>query len=489
MLQAGGVGTGRAGARGASARRRALRRTRSTRASCSSGWGWPGSSAAPGGRSPAASSDAWPWPSRWSGRPQVAFLDEPSSGVDPVGPSADPRRSSPASATTASPCVLTSHDLDEVERLADHVVILDHGRVLAAGTPASLTTGAGRRGALRRAAGLDVAAPGRGTSARRSRRRATASTSSGRPARPRSSPRSPPGWPSTTSRWPTSAPGGSGSRTCSSGSCADATTRTTRAVRPLAAHLRLELALLAAQRRVAAADARHPGAAAACSSPTSTCCPIDGEPIDFLAPGVLALAVLSTAFVNLAIARGVRARVRRAQAARRRRRSAVRGCSAPRRWPSSPSRPCRSRCCGRSPSPSAGTRRRSWRFVLAVVLGTVAFAGLALCLAGIAEGPRHAGRRQRPLPRAAAPVRHGHPARRAPRRRCSALASALPSAALAEVVRGTLGDADGRRPGLGACSPSGPSPPRCSPPACSAGSESVRSTGRPVRRRRCVSRR
>src|ERR671912_2973307 len=32
--------------------------------------------------------------------------------------------------------------------------------------------------------------------------------------------------------------------------------------------------------------------------------PIDGDPIDFLAPGVLALAVLSTAFVNLAIAVG-----------------------------------------------------------------------------------------------------------------------------------------------------------------------------------------
>src|SRR5690606_9637714 len=31
-----------------------------------------------------------------------------------------------------------THDLDEVERLADHVVILDHGHVVAAGTPEEL---------------------------------------------------------------------------------------------------------------------------------------------------------------------------------------------------------------------------------------------------------------------------------------------------------------------------------------------------------------
>ncbi len=73
------------------------------------------------------------------GRPQVAFLDEPSSGVDPVGRQ-QIRTVIGSLRDDGVTVVLTSHDLDEVERLADHVVILDHGRVLAAGTPASLTT-------------------------------------------------------------------------------------------------------------------------------------------------------------------------------------------------------------------------------------------------------------------------------------------------------------------------------------------------------------
>jgi ABC-2 type transport system ATP-binding protein len=36
--------------------------------------------------------------------------------------------------------VLTTHDLDEAERLADHVVIIDHGQVIAAGSPSELTS-------------------------------------------------------------------------------------------------------------------------------------------------------------------------------------------------------------------------------------------------------------------------------------------------------------------------------------------------------------
>jgi ABC-2 type transport system ATP-binding protein len=74
------------------------------------------------------------------GRPQVAFLDEPSSGVDPVGRQ-QIRAVLAGLRDDGVTVVLASHDLDEVERLADHVVILDHGRVLASGTPASLTSG------------------------------------------------------------------------------------------------------------------------------------------------------------------------------------------------------------------------------------------------------------------------------------------------------------------------------------------------------------
>jgi ABC-2 type transport system ATP-binding protein len=91
------------------------------------------------------------------GRPQVAFLDEPSSGVDPVG--RQQLREVIASLRDDGVTVLlTSHDLDEVERLADHVVILDHGHVVAAGSPASLTTAPVDEVRFGAPAGLDTSA-------------------------------------------------------------------------------------------------------------------------------------------------------------------------------------------------------------------------------------------------------------------------------------------------------------------------------------------
>jgi ABC-2 type transport system ATP-binding protein len=72
------------------------------------------------------------------GRPQVAFLDEPTSGVDPAGRQvirqvvADLRNDGVT-------VLLTTHDLDESERIADRVVIMDRGRILADGTVAELT--------------------------------------------------------------------------------------------------------------------------------------------------------------------------------------------------------------------------------------------------------------------------------------------------------------------------------------------------------------
>jgi ABC-2 type transport system ATP-binding protein len=71
------------------------------------------------------------------GRPQVAFLDEPGSGVDPQGRLAI-REVVAGLRDDGVTVVLTTHDLDEAERLADHVVILDRGAVVAAGAPADL---------------------------------------------------------------------------------------------------------------------------------------------------------------------------------------------------------------------------------------------------------------------------------------------------------------------------------------------------------------
>ncbi|HEX9969340.1 MAG TPA: ABC transporter ATP-binding protein, partial [Acidimicrobiales bacterium] len=63
------------------------------------------------------------------GRPEVAFLDEPTAGVDPHGRAVV--RSVVASLRDEGVCVLlTTHELDEAERVADRVVIVDRGRVV-----------------------------------------------------------------------------------------------------------------------------------------------------------------------------------------------------------------------------------------------------------------------------------------------------------------------------------------------------------------------
>ena len=76
------------------------------------------------------------------GKPRVAFLDEPTAGVDPAGRLVI-REVISELRTRGVAVLLTTHELEEAERLADHVVIVDHGRVVAAGTPAALMSEGG----------------------------------------------------------------------------------------------------------------------------------------------------------------------------------------------------------------------------------------------------------------------------------------------------------------------------------------------------------
>jgi len=76
------------------------------------------------------------------GRPELLFLDEPTAGMDTEARHTTWRLIEELRTDGVS-VLLTTHLLDEAERLADQVVIMRSGRVAATGTPAELTAAAG----------------------------------------------------------------------------------------------------------------------------------------------------------------------------------------------------------------------------------------------------------------------------------------------------------------------------------------------------------
>ena len=77
------------------------------------------------------------------GRPELVFLDEPTAGLDPQARHATWDLISGLRGAGAS-IVLTTHNMEEAQRLADHVLIVDHGKLVAQGTPGDLTGTAGQ---------------------------------------------------------------------------------------------------------------------------------------------------------------------------------------------------------------------------------------------------------------------------------------------------------------------------------------------------------
>jgi ABC-2 type transport system permease protein len=209
-------------------------------------------------------------------------------------------------------------------------------------------------------------------------------------------------------------------------------------VTPLFAHVRLELALLVRNGESLLLTLGIPVLLLVFFVNVDVL-PIEGEPIDFLAPGVLALAVLSTALVNLAIGvgfereYGVLKRLGatplgrpRLLAAKTLAILAVEAVQVAVLW-------LLALALGWEPDPDAS-------LVVAIVLGTVACAGLGLCLAGSLKALVTLAAANGlylvllllsgmviPLEELPGPAR--------------AVARALPSGALAEAVRGAVSEA------------------------------------------------
>jgi ABC-2 type transport system ATP-binding protein len=77
------------------------------------------------------------------GRPELLLLDEPTTGLDPRG-RMDLWAAIRGLVAEGTDVLLTTQYLEEADQLARHIVIVDHGRVISAGTPDELKDRAGR---------------------------------------------------------------------------------------------------------------------------------------------------------------------------------------------------------------------------------------------------------------------------------------------------------------------------------------------------------
>ena len=93
------------------------------------------------------------------GRPQVAFLDEPTAGIDVSGRQLV-REIIGELRDRGVAVLVTTHDLDDAERTADRIVIIDRGRIVAAGTRDELLATGDSGFRFTAPAGIDTSALG-----------------------------------------------------------------------------------------------------------------------------------------------------------------------------------------------------------------------------------------------------------------------------------------------------------------------------------------
>lgn len=71
-------------------------------------------------------------------RPELIFLDEPTAGLDPVASSALREDLGTLVAQEGMTIFLTTHNLAEAEKLCNQVGVINHGQLLATGSPSDL---------------------------------------------------------------------------------------------------------------------------------------------------------------------------------------------------------------------------------------------------------------------------------------------------------------------------------------------------------------
>lgn len=77
-------------------------------------------------------------------RPKVLFLDEPTTGLDPVS-AAEIRKTIQQEAERGAAVLLTTHDMHEADELSDKVAFINEGRIVALDTPENLKLRFGKR--------------------------------------------------------------------------------------------------------------------------------------------------------------------------------------------------------------------------------------------------------------------------------------------------------------------------------------------------------
>lgn len=76
-------------------------------------------------------------------RPKIVFLDEPTTGLDPISREAIWKEVRALNESEGVTFFLTTQYLEEADRMADHVAIIDRGKIVAEGTPADLKSSIG----------------------------------------------------------------------------------------------------------------------------------------------------------------------------------------------------------------------------------------------------------------------------------------------------------------------------------------------------------